>query len=220
MKRIGIFVLSALIAAVLALPGCQSVYYNAMEKIGFEKRDILVNRVEDARDAQEVAKEQFRSALEKFGSVVNYQGGKLQDIYDELSAELNRSEAKAEAVSKRISDVEAVAGALFDEWEQELEQFSNDRLRQASKRKLADTKQSYRKMIGAMKKAEASIDPVLSAFRDQVLFLKHNLNAKAVASIQEEVKSVRSDISLLIKEMERSIKEAETFMSSLSERTM
>ncbi|MCK9274726.1 MAG: DUF2959 domain-containing protein [Syntrophales bacterium] len=202
---------------IITIAGCQNVYYTAMEKIGVQKRDIMVNRVESAQTAQAEAKEQFRSALEKFSDLLNFQGEKLQDIYAELDSELRKSELKAEAVRKHISDVKDVADALFDEWKMELEQFSNQRLRQASERKLRETKQKYRRMITQMQKAEQSIDPVLTAFRDQVLFLKHNLNARAVASMQKEVKYVKNDIAVLIDEMEKSIKEADLFVTSLSD---
>jgi len=68
-----------------------------------------------------------------------------------------------------------------------------------------------------MKKAETKIEPVLSAFRDQVLFLKHNLNAQAVASLQSEVTTMEADISKLITEMEKSIAEADSFIKTMQE---
>ena len=67
-----------------------------------------------------------------------------------------------------------------------------------------------------MKRAEAKIEPVLSAFRDQVLFLKHNLNAQAIASLQDELASVKADIASLIKEMEVSIAEADEFIKAMA----
>ena len=54
-----IFVTSALIAVCLLI-GCEKAYYKTMESIGYHKRDIMVNRVQDARSAQEEAKEQFQ----------------------------------------------------------------------------------------------------------------------------------------------------------------
>jgi hypothetical protein len=69
------------LAGVLALAGCQSTYYKTMETFGYHKREILVDRVEDARDSQEEAKEQFQSALEKFSAVVDFRGGELEDKY-------------------------------------------------------------------------------------------------------------------------------------------
>jgi hypothetical protein len=204
-------------AAGLLPAGCHSVYYKTMETFGYHKRDLLVERVEDARDAQADAKEQFESALEKFSSVVGYSGGELEEKYKELKAEQESSESKAKAVRKRIGNVEEVAGALFDEWESELGKYSNEKLRRSSERKLEQTQQRYAQLIGAMKRAEEKMEPVLSAFRDQVLFLKHNLNAQAIASLHEELVSVEAEVSSLIREMEASIAEADSFIRAMAQ---
>jgi Skp family chaperone for outer membrane proteins len=204
------------VVMVLLFAGCRGIYYSTMETFGYHKRDILVDRVEDARDAQQDAKEQFQSALEKFTAVTNFSGGKLEEKYKQLKAELESSDSKAKTVRKRIENVEDVADALFDEWESELDQYTNDNLRRSSKLKLDKTRRRYALLIGAMKRAENKIGPVLAAFRDQVLFLKHNLNAQAVASLQKELASVEADIASLIKEMEVSIAEANAFINAMS----
>jgi hypothetical protein len=192
------------------LSGCESAYYKTMETMGYHKRDIMVERVAQARDAQQEAKEQFESALEKFSSVLGLKGGSLQDKYDQLKAEYEKSDAKAAAVRSRIAAVEDVAEALFAEWQEELNQYTSSTLKQSSTGKLRESQ-----LISAMKRAEAKIDPVLSAFKDQVLYLKHNLNAQAIASLQSELTSIETDVAKLIKEMETSIKEANTFISSM-----
>jgi len=206
----------ALVVCLLGLIGCQGVYYKTMEAFGRHKRDLLVDRVQDARDAQQDAKQQFQSALEKFSAVVDFSGGQLEEKYNQLNSELEKSESKAKAVRKRTGSVEDVAEALFDEWESELGQYTNEKLRRSSQQKLEQTRQRYAQLIGAMKRAEAKIDPVLSAFRDQVLFLKHNLNAQAIASLHEELASVETDIGSLIREMEASIAEADAFISAMA----
>ena len=206
-----------LVLSLFAIVGCQSTYYKTMEAFGHHKRDLLVDRVEDTRDAQQDAKEQFQSALEKFSAVVNFSGGELKEKYTELNTELERSESKAKAVRNNIGDVENVSNALFKEWESELSQYTNENLRHASELKLEQTRQRYAQLIGAMKRAEAKIEPVLSAFRDQVLFLKHNLNAQAIASLQDELASVKADITSLIKEMEVSIAEADAFIKAMAD---
>lgn len=204
------------LSTVMLFPiGCQKTYYKTMEAFGYHKRDLLVERVEDARDAQESAKEQFQSALEKFSEVVDFQGGELEEKYKTLKSELEKSESKAGSVKTHITDVENVAEALFDEWESELSQYSSDNLRRSSKQKLDLTRQRYEKLIGAMKRAEAKMSPVLTAFQDQVLFLKHNLNAQAIASLQGELASIEADIESLIKEMEASIAEADSFIKAM-----
>jgi protoporphyrinogen oxidase len=147
--------------------------------------------------------------------VLNFKGGALKDKYEKLNAEYERSESKAQAVHDRIASVENVSEALFDEWEIELGQYSKASLRRASQKKLTETRRQYSQLIKAMKRAEKKMDPVISAFKDQVLFLKHNLNAQAIASLKQELVSVEGDISTLIKEMERSIKEADSFISNM-----
>jgi len=195
--------------------GCQSIYYDAMEKIGYHKRDLMVSDVEKARDAQQEAKEQFKSALDRFTKTLNIEGGELQDKYDVLNAEYEQSEAKAQAVRDRIASVEDVSEALFDEWEAELKEYSSAALRKNSQKQLTQTRTQYAQLIKAMKRAETKMDPVLAKFKDQVLFLKHNLNAQAIASLKSELVSVEGNIASLIKEMEASIQEADSFIASM-----
>ncbi len=200
----------------LTVFGCQSVYYDAMEKMGYHKRDLMVSDVEKARDAQQEAKEQFKSALERFTTVLNVKGGDLQAKYNTLNTEYEKSEAKANAVRNRIASVEDVSQALFEEWEAELKEYSSVNLRRSSQKKLTQTRTQYAQLIKAMKRAETKMDPVLAKFKDQVLFLKHNLNAQAITSLKSELVSVEGNIAALIKEMETSIKEADFFIASMA----
>lgn len=198
------------------LVGCSSTYYAAWEKLGWAKRDILVDRVKDARDDQQAAKEEFASALEQFQSVMQFEGGDLQAKYDKLNKAYERSASQAEAVTDRIDSVEKVAKDLFAEWEQELKQYESDKLRATSEKQLRETKEKYGVLIGRMKAAEAKMAPVLAVFKDQVLFLKHNLNAAAIASLQDTALEIESDVAQLIKEMEASINEANAFIDEMS----
>jgi hypothetical protein len=204
------------LAAVL-VGGCQSTYYGAMEKFGYEKRDILVDNVQDARKAQEAAKKQFESALEQFIAVTNFEGGDLEKQYRKLKDEYDDSESRAKDVHKRIADVEQVASDLFKEWEKELGLYKSAEMRRTSQRQLQDTKSRYQQLIGSMKRAERKLDPVLGAFRDRVLFLKHNLNARAIASLRTQRAAVEADIGALIADMNKSIAEADKFIKSMSE---
>lgn len=203
------------LTALLLLTGCQSTYYAAMEKVGVHKRDILVDRVEEARDAQQDAKEQFRDALERYRSVVQVKGGELEERYNALNGEYLASEESAKAVRQRIAAVEDVAEALFDEWEGELAQYNNASLRSTSARELARTRQDYRNLIQRMHAAERRIEPVLSVLRDQVLFLKHNLNARAIGALQGEYRTLQGNVDQLLRDMQRAIDESDAFVRRL-----
>lgn len=207
--------LGALLVATLA--GCQSAYYSAMEKVGVHKRDIMVNRVESVQEAQTDAKEQFESALAQFRSIVQIKDQDLAARYDKLNDEYEDSKAAAKSVTQRIDAVEDVSEALFDEWEDEIELYSNANLKRQSAAKLSQTRRQYQGLIKAMRSAETRMDPVLQAFQDQVLFLKHNLNARAIDSLQGELGTIETDVAQLIREMEKSIAESEAFIRSLQD---
>lgn len=196
----------------LVLAGCSSMYYSAMEKLGIEKREILVDRVEDARDAQTDAQETFRSSLERFQSVVETPDTPLQEKYDTIRTAFEDSQDVAEEVRDRIDAVEDVSEALFDEWEDELELYESASLRRNSERQLKETRGQYNTLIARMHRAEAKMAPVLEAFEDQVLFLKHNLNAQAIGALEQELSQIRADVDRLIQDMEDSIAESEAFI--------
>lgn len=204
-----------LAVAALLLAGCSSAYYGTMEKLGVHKRDIMVDRVVAARDAQAEAKEQFLTAMEQFKGVVAFQGGDLEREYHKLDATLKDSEARAADVRERIAAVEDVSEALFSEWEGELGQYASNSLRQASQRKLDTTRRRYTQLLAAMKKAEARLEPALVPLRDQVLFMKHNLNARAIAGLSDEVVSVQANVDRLVREMESAITQADAFIAEL-----
>lgn len=194
---------------------CDSAYFAAMEKVGYAKRDVLTSRVKSARDAQEDAKKDIKSALDQFSTVVAYEGGDLEAAYKKLNGELENSEDSADKVRKRIDDVESVADALFAEWKKELGDYTSADLRRKSEAKLTQTKSRYRDMLAAMKRAEQRIDPVLKPLRDQVLYLKHNLNARALSAIKGELVKVDAHVDQLVKDLNRSIAEADKFIQSM-----
>jgi ElaB/YqjD/DUF883 family membrane-anchored ribosome-binding protein len=210
------FVLAVMLLLMpFGLSSCDKAYMATMEKMGYAKRDILSSRVKSARDAQEDAKQEIQSTLEQFGKVVSYEGGDLEATYKKLNGELENSEDGAKTVRKKIADVESVADALFSEWETELGQYSSADLRRKSQAKLTQTKNRYREMLTAMKRAEQRIEPVLKPLRDQVLYLKHNLNARALAAIKGELVKVDAQVDQLVKDMNRSIAEADKFIQSM-----
>ena len=205
----------AFLSFIFSVSACSSVYYSSLEKMGIPKRDVMVHRVEKARDTQEETKEQFKSALDQFTAVANFKGGDLEATYNKLNSEYEASVDKANEVKKRISDIEDVSEALFEEWENEVTQYSNPSLKRSSQNKLNSTKAQYQQLITAMKNAESKIEPILVIFKDQVMFIKHNLNAQAISSLKGELGSIQSDVSTLVTAMEKSINEANAFIKKM-----
>ncbi|MFT7219006.1 MAG: hypothetical protein ACI8Z1_000620 [Candidatus Azotimanducaceae bacterium] len=204
-------------ASLLLMASCESAYYDTMEQFGVHKREILVDRIEDAQVAQEDGQEQFKNALEQFKAVVNFDGGDLETVYNRLDAKYEDSVDAADTIRDRITAVESVADALFGEWETELNQYSSVALRRDSERQLNQTRRRYDRLMTAMRSAEDTIDPVLDSLKDNVLYLKHNLNARAIASLKGELSTVNDDVENLINAMQRAINESNAFIEQMRE---
>lgn len=213
--RLRAALLAGALAVTLPLAGCATAVYTAAEQFGYEKRDILVDRVADVAGAQGEAKEQFADALEAFRALVNIEGGDLEETYDRLNKEYKRSETRADAVRDRIKNVKRVSRDLFREWEKELDEYTDPALRRISEEQLEDTRARYDELAIKMDAASASMDPVLAVFKDRVLFLKHNLNARAIAALEGETATLEGDVAKLIADMERSIAEADAFIAEM-----
>ena len=212
---------AVLCVAALSQSGCQTTreaYYNAWENFGgYAKRERLVDYVKAARNEQGQAKETFANALEQFKSVVNFDGGDLERLYNRLNDAYEDSAGQAEEVRERIVSVRRVGQALFEEWDGEVKQITDTDLRSRSRALYDETKSSYEEMLTRMDAAAATMDPVLTRFKDRVLFIKSNLNAQAVASLKGTEIELGQDIQQLIAEMEASIREAGEFIAKIQQ---
>ncbi|MFT6269050.1 MAG: hypothetical protein ACJAVV_001870 [Alphaproteobacteria bacterium] len=207
------------LAAVILLGGCasaiQDTYFDMWESVGVEKREILVDRVEDAQETQQEAQQEFASALEEFSALINFDGGELEDVYNNLNDKYESSRDAAADVTNRINKVQSVADSLFREWQAELDLISNANLKRNSQGKLRETQRKYDSLLKSMRKVERSMEPVLIALRDNVLYLKHNLNANAVGALQGEFNTIKRDVDSLVKEMNAAISQSDDFIKSL-----
>jgi hypothetical protein len=203
------------LTALSLLGGCASAYYAAWQKLGYEKRDILVSRVEETRDDQTKAKEQFKTTLEQFQALTNFNGGDLETEYKKLKSSYESCQSRASAVSSKINSVDKVANAMFDEWTKELDDYHDENLRASSQQKLDDSKARYAQLLAAMRNSESKMKPVLDAFQDRVHFLRDNLNAAAISSLSNTSAGINSDVQNLIQDMDKSINEANSFIDNM-----
>jgi len=188
-----------------------------MEKIGYEKRDLLNSRVKDAKQSQKDAQQEFESAYEQFATLVNFQGGDLEKKYQQLKKRYDNAKESAENVTEKRQAVETVGQALFKEWRQEITLYTSPQLRSQSTAQLKDTERQFDQLVAQLKKSEAKIAPVLNPFRDRVLYLKHNLNAKAISAMKSDNVRIQQDIRSLIKDMQDAINEADRFISTMKD---
>ena len=207
-----------LILVILGLTACettQNIKYGALEKVGIHKRDILVDRIKDTSNTQEDAKQEFKTAYEKLSELVDVQDNGLEKKYNKLKKAVEDSEERTAELKSRIASVDQVAEDLFKEWEQELGQYQNERLRNISANNLNTTKQRYAIIYQKMQQSYDKVLPVLRVLQDNTLYLKHNLNARAVSGLSGEVVSIENKVTDLIRQMEISIDESKQFIDQM-----
>jgi hypothetical protein len=186
------------------------------ESLGKEKRHLLRDEVEQAREDQAEASEEFKDALTRVKELTNFHGGELENVYLQLKDDYEDCEQRAAVIDDRITNVEQIAADLFAEWETEIGQMTNPTFRASSRQSLARTKERYNQLHRAMVQARDRMDPVLSRLNDYVLYLKHNLNAQAVGALGAEMGRIEADVDVLIRDIERSIQAADAFLKDFN----
>lgn len=210
--------LARLVTACCALSmaaGCASVQYSALEKVGIHKRDILVDRVEDARDTQDETRENVVSAYEELTALIGHGGGELEEKYERLSKQVERSRESTDELDDRLDAIDRVSEDLFEEWESELDLYSSAALKAEQTRKLAEARRQFARLRSRMQTARDRVDPVMAVLEDNVLFLKHSLNARALDALRGQAASLEGEVDKLIRDMKAAIDEADAYIARM-----
>lgn len=203
------------VLTLFILFSCSQIKYSAWETLGVEKRDLFKREVKSVKDTQEESVESFQDALTKLKKVYAFDGGDLEKDYKRLNNAYENSKEDAAEVSRDIIELDKVAMDLFKEWKDEIGEISSKNLKRKSKKQLRETRIKYEELHKKLISSEKKMKPILNKLKDQVLYLKHNLNSKAVAGLKTEGARIESDIEKLMKEMTASTKEAEELIKEL-----
>ena len=205
-----------LIVLILLFTGCKSTYYKTMRTLGKEKRDILVSRIKDAKKDQDQTKKQLQTTMESFQALTGFKGGSLEKSYKRLNSDYESAASQAGKLHDKIQSIDQVSNDLFKEWQGEINDMDNVKLKSQDLVMLRNAKTRQATYMRAMRSTEDQIAPVLKAFQDQVLFLKHNLNSRAIGSLKTTSSVLQSDVAGLIKSIDASSQEADKLISSLA----
>jgi hypothetical protein len=187
-----------------------------MSAFGKEKRDILVARVKDSKKEQQETKEQIKTTMESFQELTGFQGGQLEKNYKKLNGEYEKATDSAKKLHDRINSIDQVSNDLFKEWQKEIDGMGNRKLKRQSEAMLRSSRLQEASYLKSMRQTEARMTPVLAAFHDQVVFLKHNLNARAIGSLKGTSTRISTDVDVLLTSLDGSIAQADALIQSLN----
>ncbi len=205
-----------IIFLVLFMSSCQTTsYYKTKGLFGAEKRELLVDSVEGVRNSLQETVDVFQIATAGLNVVINVKDKKMEERYEHLKNDYENCKSESDDVRPRIDTMETMSGDFFDEWMEEMQLYTNESFRNASRDKYNKTRKRYTKLVQSFRDVEGKLEPTLNGFRDQVLFLKHNINAQSVTSLEDELVTVEAEIEALIRELQVAIKDTDVFLSSM-----
>lgn len=210
-----LYALSLALLTVLSLAGCQSSYFSLMDKAGISKREMLVDRIEDARDAQIKARYAFSRAADRYQAALHPSGNAPPVTLEQLQKAYADSSKAAAAVAPRVEVVEHVGDALFEEWRGELSHYRDAKLVAASRDAYDHSRAQYQQLLTSMRTAQTHVAPALENLNEQLLLIKHRRNAEASNGLDESTRSIPEDVAPLLIEMQRSIDQAGAFVNLL-----
>lgn len=212
MRRWLLPVLSLLCCVLLV--SCQSTDPETGDKVGYPDLDPLLDRVGESRDALKTAVAQFQSAREQLSQYVGAPGD-LQATYAGTVSEYDAAVEDSVAVRSAIANVDQAADAVFEEWQVEVNVYTDARIKAVNQAKLGQTWQNYEGMLKVLRHSEAKLDPVLKALSENVTYLQDNLNVGAVASRAAKFAVIDKDLEALIRSMNTAIDSSDAFISSV-----
>lgn len=201
---------------ICGLLGCQQSFYPSIKAFKQDKRAMVIDKIRTAKDAEITAKKQFSDTIKTLATVKMSRNGKTNKLCRQLERDINRCGQKATSFIKRAATVERATKEFLRDWEDELDLFTNEKLRRASELKLENTRQQCEEVVHLMKSAGSKIEPAIIALSDYLLFLKHNLSSYTATSLEEEMSVAVNQTEEVIAAMNASILAAEKFIATLS----
>lgn len=190
----------AAVAALLlaSLPACSFVNNLIKGKSGPADVDDLVAAVENVQKELDASKGSMLAAVQGLQAITapDFQGDAVK-AHKELVEVVENSEDQADELRGAIEDMQAASVPVFDQWTKDLEAYSNPEMRQRSQARLSAARERYDAVLAAVEPLLVEYEAVNQTLRDHVLFLKHDMNPAALATIQDDVRSVAKDAASL-----------------------
>lgn len=177
----------------------------------------LVERVRGAQAETSAAREDYGAAFNLYQRLTAPQAVELGALSDDFADSIESCEERAGDVSERIEAIREEADGLFRGWNDELTRFSGEMLRKKSEAMMLDTQARAQRVLDALERVHTRTQPVLQKLQDYALFFHHNLNARAIATLQDTYKDFDTEFKALQAELDRAQTEIEAFLANFDE---
>lgn len=180
-------------------------------------QEDLVARARGAGEEAREARADFAAAALLYQRLTAPQAVELERLSGEFADAVEACDDRAQDVTERIEAIRHEKEAVVKGWTEELGRFSSDAVRKKSEAQMRDTEARAQSLLTALERLQGRMQPVLLKLRDYALFFDHNLNARAIATLQDTYKDFDGEVKALESEFARVEAELGTFLAHFAE---
>lgn len=201
----------ALVLPLFLAGACQAVYYSTMATFGVEKRDILIDRLEENAEALARTSQRLAEMASAYREATHSEGGDLVALHKAFSKAYGRAESAAGDLRGSIDDTHSVAMVTFEEWKTRTNEIQDADLRKRSTENYAVAQGGYQKLVRNIRAAEQALDPLLTRFRDHDVFMKLNLHHTTMASLRESEGELLGQVDVRRAELDKLVNDTRAY---------
>jgi cell division septum initiation protein DivIVA len=188
----------------------------ALAQQGFRQTDRLMSRAENSARAIEDTKGELQRTLEAYNSMFDGSAKNPRRAYQISLRGVERSEKRVGDIQKRLNEMQIEADKYFADWTTSLDAIINQDLRRRSEARRDETRAGYDNIHQAALKAVAEYETFIGNFRDQLMFLGHDLNPSSISSLKEDAGKLNGEAAQLFSEADGSLTVIRTLIDNIS----
>ena len=143
------------------------------------------------------------------------EGKDRRKLYKNLMKEMDNCDKRVEGVRKRTAEMNGAASMYFEERGKSVESIGSEDLRARGQARLEESKAEYAHILELGQAAGGDYQGFMAKLRDQVLFLGHDLNPDALASLDDDVKKQNKAATELYAKIDGTITAFNTYTGAL-----
>jgi len=204
----------ALVTVTLLAGGCKAFGGSFLLFGGSHTpQEDLVSKARAAERESVETREDFAAAFLSYQRLTAPQALELEKLCDEFEDAVDACENRSEDLDDRIETIRREKEELVKDWTEELEHFTSDAVRKKSAVQMQETDARAQRLLDALEKLQGRMKPVLLKLQDYRLFFDHNLNARAIATLQDTYKEFDAECKALESEIGKAQGEIAAFLA-------
>ena len=204
---------TALALSTFLASGCTSLGGSLLVGGSHAPQGDLVARARGAEEEAQEARADFAAAFLLYQRLTAPQAVELERLSGEFEDSVEICEDRARDLAERIDTLRLETQDLVKDWSEELSRFSSDAVRKKSEAQMRDTEARAQRLVAALERLQGRMKPVLTKLQDYALFFDHNLNPRAIATLQDTYKDFDNEFKSLESELSKTQGEIEDFLA-------